>query len=72
MCRPTSGEQIGDIDKESRNPSRRHTVFTTTQSVQAEVSYRQERIARDFRKSARAGSHRGRRHHFHLFSRHTG
>jgi hypothetical protein len=46
-------------------------VFTTPQSVQAEINYRQQHLTREFRRSARTTASRGRRH-FHLFTRHTG
>jgi hypothetical protein len=58
MCRPTSDEQIGAIDKESRNAAAGGNAMYSNQSIQAEVSYRQERIKRDF---ARAAARRQRR-----------
>jgi hypothetical protein len=39
----------------------------TTESVKAEVSYRKERLTRDYRRANR--STRGRRHLAHLFTR---
>ncbi|MEV6285475.1 hypothetical protein [Kribbella sp. NPDC051770] len=39
----------------------------TTESVKAEVSYRSERLTRDFRRANRSSG--SRRHLFHLFTR---
>ena len=74
MCPPTSDEQIGVIDKESRNHQQEAAAMYTNQFVQAEVSYRQERLARDFHRFDRNSGTGGRRTHrfFHLLGRHSG
>jgi hypothetical protein len=53
MCRPSSDEQIRDIDRESKAPpARRHQMFTND-TVKAEVSYRRERLTRDYQRTSR-------------------
>jgi len=67
MCQVPSDAQIRAIDNESRQPPpRRHPMYTT-ESVKAEVSYRKERLTRDFHRANR--STRARRHLTHLFTR---
>jgi hypothetical protein len=46
MCRSSSDEQSRVIDKLSEDMM----LFHTTQSVMAEVAYRQERLRRDFQR----------------------
>jgi hypothetical protein len=67
MCRVPSDEQIRAIDNESRQQQPRRHLMYTTESVKAEVSYRKERLTRDYRRANR--STRGRRHLAHLFTR---
>ena len=66
MCRSSSDEQIGAIDKESMRSSQEAAEMFTNDSVKAEVSYRKERLTRDFRRTRRTGT---RRHFVHLFTR---
>ena len=66
MCGPASDEQIGAIDRESMRSSQEAAEMFTTESVKAEVSYRRERLTRDFARTRKTGH---RRHLVHLFTR---
>jgi hypothetical protein len=66
MCGSTSDEQIRGIDKESMRSSQEAAEMFTNDSVKAEVSYRKERLTRDFRRTRKTGT---RRHLIHLFTK---
>ena len=68
MCRSSSDAQIRAIDRESMTSSQEAAEMFTNDSVKAEVSYRQERLTRDFRRTRKTGT---RRHLVHLFTRHS-
>lgn len=73
MWRPSSAEQIGAIDRESRKHQQEAHTMYTDQSIQAEVNYRRQRLASDYRRAARTTATRGRRNHLiQLFARHAG
>ena len=67
MCGSTSDEQIRGIDKESSSTSQEANEMFTDESVKAEVSYRRERLARDYGRSHRKTPKR--RHLARLFTK---
>jgi hypothetical protein len=67
MCRSSSDEQIRDIDKGSRHHQPGGNQMFTNESVKAEVSYRRERLTRDYRRSTRKPGTR--RSIVHLFNK---
>ncbi|MGH3657546.1 MAG: hypothetical protein ACRDUA_12895 [Micromonosporaceae bacterium] len=74
MSRPTSDMQIP-----AHQPAHQEDEMyaTTTESVNAEITYRQSRIAQDFRRTSTGSRPRGRgepahnRHRWHLRLRHA-
>jgi hypothetical protein len=67
MCGSSSDEQIRGIGKEPRRTAQEATEMFTTDSVKAEVTYRRERLARDYGRTARRTG--ARRHLVHLFTK---
>ena len=67
MCGATSEEQIDGCRQGAGTNQEETEMFTTTDSVKAEVDYRRERLSRDFRRPTRSTGTR--RHLIHLFGR---
>jgi hypothetical protein len=68
MCGSSSDEQIQGIDKASMQTAAQEAAqMFSNESVKAEVDYRRERLARDYRRSARTSG--SRRHLVHLFTK---
>jgi hypothetical protein len=69
MCGSSSDEQIRGIGKEPRRKAQEATEMFTTDSVKAEVTYRRERLSRDYGHGRTARRTGARRHLVHLFTK---
>jgi hypothetical protein len=65
MCGATSDEQIEGVGREPARNQEEQLMFTS-ESVKAEVDYRRQRLARDYRQHRTTGT---RRTLVHLFGR---